>query len=101
MLADGVYPIVASGYRTAGKQQELMDEKIESFLAENYSASEAKDEAKKWVNQVGYSEHQTGLAIDITETDYEPWHYRYVGTEDAEKIWQLGVCLKEYVTLQN
>ena len=28
---------------------------------------------------------------------YEPWHYRYVGREDAEQIHTLGVCLEEYL----
>ena len=59
MRTQGVYPVVASGYRTAKKQQELMDEKVNSFLAQGYSKSEAKSEAKKWVAGVGYSEHQT------------------------------------------
>ena len=31
MRAQGVYPVVASGYRTAEKQQELMDEKIDEL----------------------------------------------------------------------
>ncbi len=34
---------------------------------------------------------------DITETNYEPWHYRYVGKEAAEEIHTRGVCLEEYV----
>ena len=49
MRAQGVYPVIASGYRTAKKQQALMDEKVDSFLAQGYSKSEAKSEAKKWV----------------------------------------------------
>lgn len=34
---------------------------------------------------------------DITGTSFEPWHYRYVGVEDAQKITALGVCLEEYL----
>ena len=34
---------------------------------------------------------------DITGIGYEPWHYRYVGREDAAAIQNLGVCLEEYV----
>lgn len=137
MRAQGVYPVVASGYRTAKKQQELMDEKVNSFLAQGYSKSEAKSEAKKWVAGVGYSEHQTGLAVDInadgvnssgqqvyawladnaweygfilrypedkteiTKTDYEPWHYRYVGKEAAKEIYESGLCLEEYIGMMN
>lgn len=42
-----------------------MDEKIESFISQGYSRSEAATEALKWVSAVGYSEHQMGLAVDI------------------------------------
>ena len=137
MRTQGFYPVVASGYRTAEKQQELMDEKVKEFLSQGYSQSEAKMEALKWVNAVGHSEHQIGLAVDInadevnssgqqvydwlkhnawqygfilrypedkteiTKTDYEPWHYRYVGVEDATKIYKDGVCLEEYIVALN
>lgn len=63
--ADGVYPIVASGYRTPEKQQSLMDEKIAEYKAQGYSDEKAKTEAEKWVAIPGTSEHQLGLAVDI------------------------------------
>ena len=133
----GVYPIVASGYRTAEKQQSLMDEKVQSLEGQGYSEADAKTEALKWVNAVGYSEHQSGLAVDInadgvhssgwqvynwlaehaweygfilrypdgktdiTGTGYEPWHYRYVGTDAAKEIHTQGVCLEEYLNAVN
>lgn len=34
---------------------------------------------------------------DITGIIYEPWHYRYVGKEHAQKIMESGVCLEEYL----
>ncbi len=33
----------------------------------------------------------------ITGITYEPWHYRYVGKEDAKKIHDLGITLEEYI----
>ncbi|HIW54547.1 MAG TPA: D-alanyl-D-alanine carboxypeptidase family protein [Candidatus Ruthenibacterium merdigallinarum] len=33
----------------------------------------------------------------ITGTHFEPWHYRYIGVEDAQKIMAAGVCLEEYL----
>ncbi|MDE6748348.1 MAG: M15 family metallopeptidase [Lachnospiraceae bacterium] len=33
---------------------------------------------------------------DITGTAYEPWHYRYVGEEAAEEIFNRQICLEEY-----
>ena len=133
MRAQGVYPVVASGYRTTEEQQALMDDKIETLVAQGSSRADAKTEALKWVAAAGYSEHQTGLAVDInadgvhstgqqvydwlaknaaaygfilrypedktdiTGTHYEPWHYRYVGKEDAAAIARQGVCLEEYL----
>ena len=35
---------------------------------------------------------------NITGIDYEPWHYRYVGTIAAEEIYKSGECLEEYLT---
>ncbi|MDE7250715.1 MAG: D-alanyl-D-alanine carboxypeptidase family protein [Lachnospiraceae bacterium] len=33
---------------------------------------------------------------DITGAEYEPWHYRYVGYEAAEEIFNNQICLEEY-----
>ena len=33
----------------------------------------------------------------ITEIIYEPWHWRYVGIENAKKIKASGLCLEEYL----
>ncbi len=34
---------------------------------------------------------------DITKVIYEPWHWRYVGVEDAKKIKESGLVLEEYL----
>ena len=36
---------------------------------------------------------------DITGIIYEPWHYRYVGAEYAEEIYNSGLTLEEYLEL--
>ena len=33
----------------------------------------------------------------LTGTDYEPWHYRYVGKDAAKAIHDQGICLEEYL----
>ncbi len=33
----------------------------------------------------------------ITGYSYEPWHYRFVGTNHAEAIMSQGLCLEEYL----
>lgn len=34
---------------------------------------------------------------EITGITYEPWHYRYVGKENARKIMDARLCLEEYL----
>lgn len=34
---------------------------------------------------------------DITMINYEPWHYRYVGVENAEYIKNHNLCLEEFI----
>ena len=34
---------------------------------------------------------------DITGFAHEPWHYRYVGREQAKLIYESGLCLEEYL----
>ena len=63
--APGVYPVGASGFRTAEKQQSLLDEKIAAFEAQGDSPAQARENAEDWVALPGTSEHQTGLAVDI------------------------------------
>ena len=36
-------------------------------------------------------------AEDKTEITYEPWHWRYVGKENAAKIGASGLCFEDYV----
>lgn len=38
---------------------------------------------------------------EITQIDYESWHYRYVGVEAATYIMEQGITLEEYLELSN
>ncbi len=120
---DGVSLKVVSAYRTQDYQQRLYNKKIRTLGARNADDYSAKP---------GFSEHQTGLAIDINSTktafvntaafkwleshaheygyilrypkgkkwitgyEYEPWHYRYVGTSAAKIIHQEGSTYEQY-----
>lgn len=124
---------VSSGYRDAELQAQLLENEIQENLNAGMSQDQAEIEAKKLVMPAGYSEHQTGLVIDINGVDadfyetqayawmtehaadygfieryprgkeditginFEPWHYRYVGVENAKAIQASGLCLEEYV----
>ncbi len=35
--------------------------------------------------------------VDLTQYDYEPWHYRFVGRQAATEIYFGGMCLEEYL----
>lgn len=64
--AQGLYPYVTSSYRTREKQQELMDQKVNEYLASGYSQEEAEALAREWVAVPGTSEHELGLSADIS-----------------------------------
>ena len=32
---------------------------------------------------------------------YEPWHIRYVGRDNAEAIYNSGLCLEEYLGIDS
>lgn len=38
---------------------------------------------------------------ETTGIIYEPWHYRYVGRESAEGIYESGLCLEEWLEGRN
>ena len=133
---EGIQIELDSTYRSVEEQQEIWDE---------WSADPEKglDYCEKYLSPVGYSEHHTGLAIDVfiikpdgtherenddmiadTETfakihehlaqfgfilrylpgkeditgyAYEPWHFRFVGEDDAKAIFEQKLTLEEYL----
>ena len=131
---EGVDIVLDSCYRSVKRQQEIWDEFTEKY-GEEYT--------KTYVAVPGYSEHHTGLAIDValekdgtviydndemiaekeifakvhekladygfilrykegkeetTGYGYEPWHFRYVGSEKvAKEIMDNDLTLEEYL----
>lgn len=69
--AAGYEPLICSSYRAWDKQAELFQEKVQSCLDQGYSQAEAEDRASFWVARPGTSEHQTGLAVDIVDQNYQ------------------------------
>ncbi len=37
----------------------------------------------------------------VTDIEFEPWHYRFVGRYNADKMNGLGMCLEEYTSYLN
>ena len=64
-------PNVESGYRSTEKQQSLYKQKLSEFVKEGYSENEAKALTEKWVSMPGTSEHQLGIAVDISGEVYD------------------------------
>lgn len=127
---EGIALVGVSGYRSYERQREI-------FAA--HLADLGEEEANRVSARPGQSEHQTGLAIDVSSPEvdgllvesfgetkagrwlaqnapkygfiiryprgkenvtgylYEPWHLRYVGTEDALAMAELGLTLEEYL----
>ncbi len=113
------------------------DESFQTTLYNNYVASDGKEKADTYSARPGYSEHQTGLAIDlknmalsntrltddnykwlednsykygfiirfpkdkefITGYQFENWHIRYVGKDNAKIIHDNKLSLEEYIDL--
>ena len=75
MRDDGVYPVVASGYRTEQEQQQIYDESMAEYIEEGYSESDAKTETERWVAIPGTSEHQLGLGVDINADGINSYGY--------------------------
>ena len=71
------------------KDYQILDEKQE------------QTEVQKWLIENSY---KYGFALryptdkkDITMINYEPWHYRYVGVDNATYMKEHDMCLEEYI----
>ena len=70
--SEGLQFVVASGYRDVETQQQLLDEDIEADMQnEGMSWQEAYDKETMETMPPGYSEHSTGLAVDLVAQDYQ------------------------------
>lgn len=71
------------------------------------STKESFDKSKeyKWLTEnaaeYGFILRYPKDKTDITKVAYEPWHWRYVGRENALKIKASGKCLEEYLGIYN
>lgn len=60
-----------------------------------------RSEQARWLcknaQRFGFILRYPRLKEHITGISYEPWHYRYVGTEAAMFIKESGLCLEEFL----
>ncbi len=136
-LDEGIEIYITAGYISYQTQQDYYNAQVKLV---------GEKEAEKTVAKAGYSEHQTGFAVDfsdtgsgenprslsfaetetykwlsehaweygfilrypkgkesITKNNFEPWHFRYVGIETAEKMHETDadLTMEEYFGLSS
>lgn len=84
---------ISSGYRSYAYQEKLFDDSVNKLLAEGRSRESAYSVTRLTVADPGTSEHQTGLAFDITVADVS-----FAGTPQQEWLhehcWDYGFIIR-------
>lgn len=121
---DNIKLFVVSGYRTWNKQKSLFNNsknknglnhalmysakpghsEHQLGLAVDFNTTEKsfeKTKQYKWLKQnsykYGFFERYPKGKEFITGFGYEPWHYRYIGINEATKIFEEGITYEEYL----
>ena len=63
----------------------------------NFYTTKEYDWLVKNAHKYGFIERYQKKWKERTGVIYEPWHFRYVGKSNAEKIRNSGLCLEKYV----
>lgn len=67
---DGITLWVASGYRSVEDQERILSREIQLHMAnDGMSEEEAREYSLRTINPPGYSEHHTGLVVDLNNVD--------------------------------
>lgn len=120
----GINLNVISGYRTSEKQNTLFNNSVKKNGIEHalmYSAKMGHSEHQlglaidinttqesfkntneyKWLKnnsyKYGFIERYKENKENITGFAYEPWHYRYIGIDNATKVFTENITYEEYV----
>jgi D-alanyl-D-alanine carboxypeptidase len=67
-LSDGIELVINNAYRNKNLQRKIYNDSIKKYQKDGYSYNEAKAFTEMLVSRPGYSEHETGLAIDFSES---------------------------------
>ena len=88
---------------TSEHQLGLAVDIIDSYYTELDEGQEDTD-VQRWLManswRYGFILRFPNGSSDITGIIYEPWHYRYVGTDYAKEIYERGITLEEFVALR-
>lgn len=104
---DGINLKISSPYRTDDRQETNFNNRITLYMKQGYSYMDAYKVASRTITIPGASEHQVGLALDITSDTYSKLEKGFADTEAgkwlAEHSCEYGFILrypegKEYIT---
>ena len=76
---DGVNLKINTAYRDKEEQQDIYDRRIKAYKNEGMTDKAAIEKTNSEVQKPGYSEHETGLAIDFSNPS---------NPEDNEPMWE-------------
>lgn len=104
---DGLNLVVRSPYRTSDHQEDNFNGRIKSYMRQGLSYMEAYKTTSRVITIPGCSEHEVGLALDITSDSFSPLEQGFADTEEGQWLYkhsyEYGFVLrypegKEYIT---
>lgn len=95
-LAGTVVAVPGTSEHELGLAFDLVDDSYR-----NLDEAQENTAVQKWLMEnswkYGFILRYPNDKSEITGIIYEPWHYRYVGKHEAQKIYESGLCLEEYL----
>ena len=67
------------------------------YIERKYIGSRQSVWLERCAHRYGFILRYPRLKEHITGFAFEPWHYRYVGSESADIIKKSGICLEEFL----
>lgn len=104
---DGLNLVIRSPYRTSDRQETNFNKKIKLYMQQGLSYMEAYKVTSQVVTVPGCSEHEVGLALDITSETYLDLEQGFADTKEGQWLsdhsYEYGFILrypeeKEYIT---
>lgn len=68
-----------------------------NYVNNSFENTKAYNWLKQNADEYGFIPRYPKEKESITKISYEPWHWRYVGQENAKKMKSLDMCLEEYI----
>lgn len=84
MKAEGLSPVVCSGYRTLDKQEKLFNRKVSAYVKKGRSKDESYALARQTLSVPGSGEHCLGLAVDFYTRSYHQLERAFEKTPEGK-----------------